>query len=110
MCGVGPDLLDRLPGVAWTTDRSLALDGIFGAGLTCFGFRKADYIGRPVQDLFPPSRPTSIHADPYRQALTGRSSTFELEIQGRVLVGRVEPITDPEGHVVGTIALALDDT
>src|ERR1051325_9330512 len=101
MCPMSPGLLDRLPGLAWTTDASLALEDVFGAGLSCLEIVKVDYIGRPVWDLFPPVQSKGATKDPYRQALGGQPAAFELEIRGRALVARVEPRTDDHGSIVG---------
>lgn len=46
----------------------------------------------------------------HRRALRGHAAVFERKVQGGVLEGRVEPLRDGDGRIVGCIGVVIDRT
>jgi two-component system cell cycle sensor histidine kinase/response regulator CckA len=100
-------LLDQLPAVVWTTDRSLritsAVGGVFSRGAERM-------VGRHVQELLQSASPDSPANTSHVLALQGHPEKFELTLFGRSFEAHVQPLRGQEGEVLGVAGVALDIT
>lgn len=100
----------QMPAILWTCDEDLRLTSNAGKGLEVFGAAPGDRVGMTLFEYFETEdlgfEPIAVHLE----ALKGRSGNYELEIDGRLWVTFVEPLTDASGKVVGTVALSTDST
>ena len=102
-------VLGQMPCILWTTDASLNLTSLLGAGLKMFPFDPDQMIGKPMTEVLHTDwQANAITAQ--RQAMEGQPSTFELTPAGRVLYCFVQPLYDSNGVIAGIIGLALDVT
>lgn len=103
-------LVAKIPAVLWVTDLDLRFTSLAGAALQSINVRPEDYLGTPVETLFPAASigHRSIHA--HHRALGGERCSFECSVRGRDLEAHVEPLCGPDGAIVGVIGAALDGT
>jgi signal transduction histidine kinase/CheY-like chemotaxis protein len=101
--------LDRLPGVAWTTDAALQVTSLRGGAVSQLGL---DGVDRPEEALLALLAADDIDRlrDVERGALTGRSGTLEIRAHDRTLVVHVDPLTAGGPKPIGVVSIALDVT
>jgi two-component system cell cycle sensor histidine kinase/response regulator CckA len=104
-------VLEQVPGLIWSTDRSLTVTSAEGTGLRALGRAHArarsprtlyDYFGTQ-DDSFPPI----AH---HHTALAGQPVHFEAEADDRTYATTVTPQRDADGRIIGTIGTAIDVT
>lgn len=112
-------VLEQAPAMIWASDTELRCTFAAGANLAVLGLDPDRAIGLHLSDLVGPvgdeaSRETDaqvpINLPAHRRALSGQSSDYLAEWQGRSYQGYVEPLRDPGGAIRGTIAIAQDIT
>src|SRR6266700_6506423 len=86
---------EKIPAVVWTTDLEYRLTSLSGSALMPLGLCAEICIGHSVTTLFAGARALDAHGG----AATGQSRTFEAEISGRDLQGRVDPLRN-EGKII----------
>ncbi len=102
-------LLAQMPAILWTTDPDLRFTSSTGAGLAGLGLARSEAVGLTLFQYFGTEEEIPAIAA-HRQALAGRSATFETEWKERSFQVHVEPLMDGNGAVVGTVGVALDVT
>jgi len=104
-------LVEKMPAILWTTDTNLRYTYHVGAGLAMVGLQPNQSIGKELGSLST-SEDTqdSFWLEQNRQALAGKSTSYDVEWSGRTYHCDVEPLKDPEGKIIGTIGVALDIT
>ena len=82
-----------------------------GHGLASVGLTRDMIEGKRIDEVFPPEIASRLER-PYREALTGREATLEIEFNDRIFLHRIAPITDGEGEgaIVGGIGFAFEVT
>lgn len=99
-------LLERMPGILWTTDSRLILTASRGmlAEMTGEGISLAEYLEK---NGFGTEVLTA-----HQRALSGASSNFKVESTrlGRTFYGWAAPMTDTQGIITGAISIAVDAT
>lgn len=109
-------VLDKVPGIFWTTDRELRITRTAGSGLRTFGVNAGEVDGRTLYEfLGGGARPEDGAGPPpvlaHLAALRGEPRDYEVEYSGRVLAARVEPLRDEaNGPVIGVVGIAVDVT
>jgi len=98
-------LVDNFPDCAvFLFDESLQYVLAGGDGLSSVGLTSADFEGATPHDLFPHDIADELVSH-YREALAGRSHTFEQQYQGECYQIRTLPVRD-DGEVVSGIAVS----
>lgn len=102
-------LLGNSPAAVWTTDDGLRLTSSVG---TVRLIRQAGSAPstHSIQTVLRTRRPGQPVIVAHRRALRGHPAVFERRIQGGVLEGRVEPLRDGNGRIVGCIGVVVDRT
>jgi len=103
-------LLAQMPAILWTTDTDLRFTSSTGAGLTGLDLAPNEAVGLTLFEYFGTDDPAFPPIAAHRQAMTGRSETFETGWKGRVFHVHVEALLDGSRHVIGTVGVALDVT
>jgi len=103
-------LTEHMPVIVWTTDDELRVTSFSGGGLAEVAIEPASGVSLLLADLLqmgtPSSRPMSAH----ERALQGQSGVYEYDWRSRSYLAHVEPLSSPDGAVVGTVGLAIDVT
>lgn len=108
--GVPPELIERIPALAWTTDLEFRLTSLTGAVLEALSIYPERYLNRPASLIFRQSNSNSKAPDAHELAISGASCTVEMEVTDREFQAHVEPLRDAEGKIVGAIGIAVDNT
>jgi PAS domain S-box-containing protein len=105
-------VLDYLPAIVWTTDKDLRITSSAGGDLLAIELRSAqvELVGATLFSYLNTDDPTHPAIAPHLRALEGTPTSFETAWFGRHFTGRVEPLHDRHGKVIGTIGLAMDVT
>ena len=103
-------MVEQMPAVLWTTDAELRFTSSLGAGLAGLGLRPNQAMGTTLHEYFSTDDDEFPPIAAHRRALGGDTATYEIEWSGRAFHSHVEPLRDVEGHIVGTIGVALDVT
>lgn len=101
-------LLQQMPCILWTADNNLSLTSLLGAGLRAFNIRPEQMVGKNLLEVFQADNPDVLQS--YLQALSGTPSSFELDMENRILYCFAEALHDISGVVTGIIGVALDVT
>ena len=102
-------LAETIPAILWTTDLEYRVTSLSGAALAAHGMYPQDYLGRSIRLSFVPAPNPQLLAAHLRAA-SGENAFFEAEIKGRDFQGRVEPLRDSAGQIVGVTGIAFDNT
>jgi PAS domain S-box-containing protein len=105
-------ILDRLPAIVWTTDDELRITSSSGGDLLALELRSAqiELVGASIFSYLGTDDRTHPVIAAHLRALEGASTPFEVDWFGRRFAGRVDPLRDTRGGVIGTIGLGMDVT
>jgi PAS domain S-box-containing protein len=95
------------PIILFLQDKEGVITYIEGKGLTVFGLKPAEMVGKSISDLFPDI--PQIAEDTSR-ALAGEESVSVFTIKGTTVETCCSPIRDKGGEITGLIGVALDIT
>ncbi|HVR40443.1 MAG TPA: PAS domain S-box protein [Thermoanaerobaculia bacterium] len=99
-------LVEQLPAILWSVDRNLVVTALQGAAVPSIGRVPEETIGRNLLEL----RVHQQGIDAMHLALEGNETEYRYEQNGRTFDTRVQPLRDPDGDIVGAIALSMDVT
>ena len=103
-------LSESLPVVLWSTDRDLRFTWSSGSGLAALGLRDNEVEGITLNEFFEVGDSDNEAIAAHREALAGRSATYDFAWKGRRYKCSVEPLWDEVGVVAGAIGVAVDVT
>lgn len=103
-------LTERLPAIAWVTDRVLRITSSVGAGLAELGRQANESVGMTLLDYFGTTDQTFEPIDAHIRAMEGESVSFQVDWGGRAYQAHVEPLRGVDGTICGVIGVALDVT
>jgi signal transduction histidine kinase/PAS domain-containing protein len=111
--GPGPEsglrlLIERLPALAWATDRDLRVLWMIGAGFASLD--PASLVGLNLRHALRESDNPNEAITAHKEALAGRASRYESGMHGLFADVHVEPFRDGQGGIVGALGIALDIT
>jgi PAS domain S-box-containing protein len=101
-------LLASFPGVVWVTDRELRAQLVFGADLAVLGVEPGELSRRRVTDFLGGEEADVPSVAAHGRALAGEAVEYEQVFAGQVRRGRVEPLRDDAGAVVGVVGVSTD--
>jgi PAS domain S-box-containing protein len=103
-------LVEKIPAVLWTTDSTLRLTFLTGAGLSSIQLDSKDYVERPLHEFL---KAVGAGAGPlaaHTRALQGVASVLDLATREHDFKAYVQPLWEANGTIVGVIGVALDIT
>jgi PAS domain S-box-containing protein len=102
-------IVDQTPAVIWSMDEELNITSSFGSGLTRLNQQPGEHAGRRfIEEQFIAPGTSEISSDAHRQALQGRTVTYEVNWAGRTYEAHIEPLRNPSGEITGVIGAAID--
>ncbi|MDQ7054265.1 MAG: histidine kinase dimerization/phosphoacceptor domain -containing protein [candidate division KSB1 bacterium] len=103
-------LTQQIPAIHWTTDLTLKLTSVFGAGSRDIGIDESDAAGKSLADLFAGAQELKVLMDEHQAALHGESRECEFKWKKQFYRANIEPLRDQQENIIGTIGVALDIT
>jgi PAS domain S-box-containing protein len=103
-------VVEQMPAILWTTDRSLRITSTKGAGLAALRVRAEELIGVSMLECLDSNDVESTPIAAHLKAVEGQSLSYEMEWRGRTFQVRVDPLRDPNQKIVGTVGILLDVT
>jgi PAS domain S-box-containing protein len=103
-------LTQQIPALLWSTDENLNFTIMLGSGLSALNLKPNQLVGRSLFDFFKCQDPSVLPIALHKQALEGKSATYEMEIDNKFFHSYVEPLGDAEGNIIGCIGVAHDIT
>ena len=99
---------EQIPAIVWTTDAELRVTSRSGAGPKSLGLLPSRVLGASLLEQYNRGEATSDSVDAHRQALAGKSVSYQILSAERYYDARVEPLRNEEGAIVGVLGLAVD--
>ena len=103
-------LVEQLPAVLWTVDRSLRFTSAVGAGLSRLGLRPDETVGMSLLDYFETTDSDFEPIAAHKRAVAGEPAMFHLEWKEGSYACHAEPLRGADGKVSGAICMCLDIT
>ncbi len=103
-------VMDQLPALLWTTDRSLQITSASGAALGTIHAQETALGGHDAATLFAGTEGVQLVVEAHRKALDGGASKLTIDADGALLECRIEPMRDPAGLIVGCLGVGMDIT
>ncbi len=103
-------MLESVPVNLWSTDARLNITFSQGAGLNLIGTTGSDQVGRTLYEVLKSRDPGFTPLAAHLRALQGELVRYEVDWRGRSFETRVEPLRSADGHISGTVGIAIDIT
>lgn len=103
-------LLEQMPAILWTTDRSLRFTSSLGGGLSLINLEADEVVNQTLFDFFGTEDETFLPIQYQRRALAGERVSFEFEWSGQPFQVYLEPLESGSGEIIGSIGVAVDMT
>ncbi|MDQ6768993.1 MAG: diguanylate cyclase [Gemmatimonadota bacterium] len=103
-------MLESVPVNLWSTDARLNITFSQGAGLNLIGTSGSDQVGMTLYEVLKTRDPGFTPLAAHLRALQGELVRYEVDWRGRSFETRVEPIRSADGHISGTVGIAIDIT
>jgi diguanylate cyclase (GGDEF)-like protein/PAS domain S-box-containing protein len=103
-------MLDSVPVNLWSTDARLNITFSQGAGLHLIGKTASEQVGMTLYEVLKTRDPGFTPLAAHLRALQGELVRYEVEWRGRSFETRVEPLRSADGHISGTVGIAIDIT
>src|ERR1700681_2498729 len=103
-------MLESVPVNLWSTDARLNITFSQGAGLNLIGTSGSDQVGMTLYEVLKTRDPGFTPLAAHLRALQGELVRYEVDWRGRSFETRVEPLRSADGHISGTVGIAIDIT
>lgn len=103
-------MLESVPVNLWSTDAMLNITFSQGAGLHLIGTSASEQVGMTLYEVLKTRDPGFTPLAAHLKALQGELVRYEVEWRGRSFETRVEPLRSADGHISGTVGIAIDIT
>src|SRR4029079_1663991 len=103
-------MLESVPVNLWSTDARLNITFSQGAGLHLIGTGGNEQVGMTLYEVLKTRDPGFTPLAAHLRALQGELVGYEVDWRGRSFETRVEPLRSADGHITGTVGIAIDIT
>jgi diguanylate cyclase (GGDEF)-like protein/PAS domain S-box-containing protein len=103
-------MLESVPVNLWSTDARLNITFAQGAGPHLIGTTANEQVGMTLYEVLKSRDPRFTPLAAHLRALQGELVRYEVEWRGRSFETRVEPLRSADGHITGTVGIAIDIT
>src|SRR5450759_2082402 len=103
-------MLESVPVNLWSTDAQLNVTFSQGAGLHLIGTSANEQVGMTLYEVLKTRDPGFTPLAAHLRALQGELVRYEVDWRGRSFETRVEPLRSVDGHISGTVGIAIDIT
>src|SRR3989440_3067458 len=101
-------IAEQVPAVLWTTDAALRVTSRSGAGPKSLDLLPSRVVGASLLEQYERGDVTADSVDAHRQALAGKSVSYQIRVADRCYDARVKPLRNEGGAIVGVVGLAVD--
>ena len=106
-------LVESSDDIIFTMDHELRHTGVYGSGLTDFGKKPEDFIGKKAVEVLG-EEVSALHEPRYREALAGEVVEYEWHIPGPVetvyFQTKLSPIRRENGDIIGLVGIGRNIT
>jgi two-component system, cell cycle sensor histidine kinase and response regulator CckA len=106
-------LVDQIPAFLWVIDRDLIVRRIEGGKPMLQALDRDRLIGLPmkvVTEMGCDAADTELSMEVHRRALEGEPQQYRATWKGIVVEGRIRPLRDRDGEIVGILGVGIDVT
>src|SRR3954464_1700176 len=103
-------MLESVPVNLWSTDSKLNITFSQGAGLHLIGLGSNEQVGMTIYEVLKTRDPRFTPLAAHLRALKGELVRYDVEWRGRSFETRVELLRSADGHITGTVGIAIDVT
>jgi len=101
-------IAEQVPAVLWTTDAALRVTSRSGAGPKSLDLLPSRVVGASLLEQYDRGDVSADSVDAHRQALAGKSVSYQIQLADRFYDARVKPLRNERGAIVGVVGLAVD--
>ncbi len=104
-------LLERMPGIIWTTDAELILTASMGAGLEAIGAQPGEGTGMALSEYMERYGFGEAALAAFQRSSEGASVRYQADNRklGKTYSGWAAPLRNAQGEIEGTIGMAFED-
>src|SRR5438309_6599817 len=99
---------EQIPAIVWTTDAELRVTSRSGTSPKSPELLPSRVPGASLLEQYDRGEVTSDSVDAHRQALAGKSVSYQIRLADRDYDARVKPLQNEGGAIVGVVGLAVD--
>jgi len=103
-------LIEQMPVILWTADRSLRITSHWGGGLSSSRIRSGEMVSLSVCEFLHCGDADSSPIAEHYEALRGIATTFEYAHKNHIFEIRLKPFRTPSGEITGCIGVGLEIT
>ena len=101
-------IAEQVPAILWTTDPELRVTSRSGAGPKSPELLPSRVIGASLLEQYDRGELPVESVDAHRQALAGKSVSYQIRVADRYYDAHVKPLRNDGGAIVGVVGLAVD--
>src|SRR5437762_5387774 len=101
-------IAEQVPAVLWTTDAELRVTSRSGSGPKSLELLPSRVVGASLLEQYDRGDVSADSVDAHRQALAGKSVSYQIQLADRFYDARVKPLRNERGAIVGVVGLAVD--
>src|SRR2546423_8812061 len=101
-------IAEQVPAILWTTDAALRVTSRSGAGPKSQDLLPTRVVGASLLEQYDRGELPAESVDAHRQALAGKSVSYQIRLADRFYDARVKPLRNDGGAIVGVVGLAVE--
>src|SRR5438477_5543409 len=101
-------IAEQVPALLWTTDAALRVTSRSGAGPKSLELLPGRVVGASLLEQHERGEVPAESVDAHRQALAGKSVSYQIRVADRYYDVRVKPLRNTGGAIVGVVGLAVE--
>src|SRR5437762_9419192 len=103
-------IAEQVPALLWTTDAALRVTSRSGSGPQSLELLPTRVVGASLLEQYDRGQVPAESVDAHRQALAGKSVSYQIRLADRYYDARVKPLRNDGGAIVGVVGLAVEVT
>src|SRR5438477_382366 len=103
-------IAEQVPALLWTTDAALRVTSRSGSGPKSLELLPSRVVGASLLEQYDRGELPAESVDAHRQALAGKSVSYQVRVADRYYDVRVKPLRHEGGAIVGVVGLAVEVT
>ena len=103
-------IAEQVPAILWTIDAALRVTSRSGAGPKSLDLLPTRVVGASLLEQYDRGQVPAESVDAHRQALAGKSVSYQIRLADRYYDARVKPLRNDGGAIVGVVGLAVEVT